>query len=391
MSACSICLDTELREPAACVPCGHTFCYDCITEWLQTPGPRLYGRMGARCPQCRVTVAGVKKLFVSDHLGSVVPISQLLPQPPPMSLWQQVKRFALLVISQILLVYELFEQIAVSNYREVAGMTRNVFQSIGRRYQRSFAFLHLLWGGLSEWARYALVMCLLMTIALVMEDVQQEDGLHVYMVVPMVRLVVGMVFRILHTVGFIAVCVISYLSHCLHDIVMGTLEVMQAVGEATALSIFDLLCVPVILSNACLQLVYFLTVGLLRFMQRVVSLCLFCTTLSIFVSIFHDGWKNFVRDVTLAFVQDVSRRLPQQAGNDMTQGTEDALAPGRWRLNLSQRLTSVARVVLTYVEGVLRQGGQLDPPERFHDAIEVGDEGDIAELMSSSSSSITSS
>ena len=71
MSSCSICLEPELNVPAACIPCGHTFCYACITQWTRSP-PRFGVSL---CPQCRAPVREVQKLFISDWPGESVLIS----------------------------------------------------------------------------------------------------------------------------------------------------------------------------------------------------------------------------------------------------------------------------------------------------------------------------
>ncbi|KAK7498619.1 hypothetical protein BaRGS_00010279, partial [Batillaria attramentaria] len=67
MSACSICLEPELREPAACIPCGHTFCHACISQWIQSRSTLGLHFGPKKCPQCRVSIGGVQKLYLSDQ------------------------------------------------------------------------------------------------------------------------------------------------------------------------------------------------------------------------------------------------------------------------------------------------------------------------------------
>merc|ERR1712031_142759 len=48
MLACPICTDEiECGQPTRALPCGHSFHYCCITDWL---------RYGSTCPTCRFAV-----------------------------------------------------------------------------------------------------------------------------------------------------------------------------------------------------------------------------------------------------------------------------------------------------------------------------------------------
>ncbi|KAL8598404.1 hypothetical protein ACOMHN_032681 [Nucella lapillus] len=95
MSSCAICLEPELNSPAACVPCGHTFCLACITQWTRNP-PRFGLSL---CPQCRSPVREVQKLFISDWPvsgtgsggGGQTTFTQL-------SAWQQFHQLLLLLV-----------------------------------------------------------------------------------------------------------------------------------------------------------------------------------------------------------------------------------------------------------------------------------------------------
>jgi len=44
---CTLCMDFIAAEQAACAPCGHVFCYCCVTRWAEQQ---------PRCPLCRVLV-----------------------------------------------------------------------------------------------------------------------------------------------------------------------------------------------------------------------------------------------------------------------------------------------------------------------------------------------
>ena len=42
---CAICISSRLTQPTRCEPCGHTFCYPCISEWAF--------KMTSTCPLCQ--------------------------------------------------------------------------------------------------------------------------------------------------------------------------------------------------------------------------------------------------------------------------------------------------------------------------------------------------
>ena len=61
---CSICLEVFV-DPATCVPCGHSFCWNCLSKWLGQP----LSRLRRPCPKC---TQGIQSYSISYSLKDIV-------------------------------------------------------------------------------------------------------------------------------------------------------------------------------------------------------------------------------------------------------------------------------------------------------------------------------
>ncbi|XP_071123188.1 uncharacterized protein [Mytilus edulis] len=58
MTICSICLE-YLVQPVCCVPCGHLYCNQCISDWRN--------RRKNRCPECRESITTVQSIYLDTE------------------------------------------------------------------------------------------------------------------------------------------------------------------------------------------------------------------------------------------------------------------------------------------------------------------------------------
>lgn len=59
MPNCSVCLDL-VRVATCCVPCGHIFCYSCIHRWISRSPD-------TKCPQCRGSIHCIQKVILEAN------------------------------------------------------------------------------------------------------------------------------------------------------------------------------------------------------------------------------------------------------------------------------------------------------------------------------------
>nr|KAG5685987.1 hypothetical protein BaRGS_012911 [Batillaria attramentaria] len=198
---------------------------------------------------------------------------------------------------------------------------------------------------------------MLTSLALIIEDLQQDRGVYAFVITPVMRLVFSVVHRILSTATFVVVRCATYVGNCVMEVLFGTLETVYTVLETGALVAVDLFSLPLVIISASIHLLYSLVFGVLRLAQKLVTLCLFCATMSCVISMFHQGWKNIIRDLTLVAVDWVARRLPHgraEAGDRI----ENVPVPGRRFVEMWPRLAEVLRVLVTVVENELRREGR---------------------------------
>lgn len=58
MTICSICLE-HLEQPVCCIPCGHLYCNQCISDWRN--------RHNNRCPECRKQFTTVQSIYLDTE------------------------------------------------------------------------------------------------------------------------------------------------------------------------------------------------------------------------------------------------------------------------------------------------------------------------------------
>ncbi|CAG2202666.1 unnamed protein product [Mytilus edulis] len=58
MTICSICLE-HLEQPVCCIPCGHLYCNQCISDWRNGHNNR--------CPECREPITTVQSIYLDTE------------------------------------------------------------------------------------------------------------------------------------------------------------------------------------------------------------------------------------------------------------------------------------------------------------------------------------
>ncbi|VDI20144.1 Hypothetical predicted protein, partial [Mytilus galloprovincialis] len=58
MTICAICLE-HLEQPVCCIPCGHLYCNQCISDWRNGHN--------SRCPECREPFTTVQSIYLDTE------------------------------------------------------------------------------------------------------------------------------------------------------------------------------------------------------------------------------------------------------------------------------------------------------------------------------------
>ncbi|XP_076438499.1 uncharacterized protein LOC143277516 [Babylonia areolata] len=248
MSSCAICLEPEMNSPAACVPCGHTFCLACITQWTRSP-PRFGLSL---CPQCRAPVREVQKLFITDWPVSGtssggVGVGGGPPALTQLSAWQQFHQLMILLVH--------FASIpAHSLARYGPELARQLTVWLNQQADRLVALRATLircaatcgreWRDLGLQGQCLVGAAVLLVGLLLVQDLQAADGIHRGVVLPVLLLLLHMLHQLLFAAAYLLWRPLACLLACGLEVGVAGLDVAGVVAWAVLCVLWDALCVP---------------------------------------------------------------------------------------------------------------------------------------------------
>lgn len=264
-----------------------------------------------KCPQCREAIGTVQKLYLSDQ-PNVAPSQAHSSTPSFISPWQQLRLCLGYIATHICLTFQLLKQVAVKKCQDLTEITLRLLTQAKLRSQHCYVTLQREWYDLSDTSRFLVIAAMVLILAFVMQDIQQDRGIYACVVAPMVQLVFDIFQQIIGAAAFLVFRSIMVLVNCGLEIFFGLIEMVYAVLEMFALVLFDFVCVPWVLLAACTQLISALVSGLFGFIQRVVTSCLICLSVCFVISMIHEEWQTVFSDLALAMVDWVLRQLPEE-------------------------------------------------------------------------------
>lgn len=275
MSSCPICLEPELTVPAACVPCGHTFCHSCITQWTLTN--RHFSL--SLCPQCRAPVRQVQKLFISDWpvmLRTIAVTGVGSRVPSPLSPWRQFVQGTLLLLHIAAARYD-----AIAHYLPewLETLYRYVEQSLERlvawkqRMTNCAGRCWLAWCDLDRGSQVVVVSGVGLAVLLLVEDLSQKDGVHRGVVLPILALMAHGLQQLLCVAAFLVYRPLVCCLACGTEIATAMVD-MGAVAAAGAVWVmYDALSLPWLLLTVLGHLLHNILAGCMSLL-RLAMACL---------------------------------------------------------------------------------------------------------------------
>ncbi|XP_070203314.1 uncharacterized protein [Littorina saxatilis] len=278
MSSCPICLEAELKVPAACVPCGHTFCHACITQWTRSP-PRFGLSL---CPQCRVPVREVQKLFISEW-----PVSSSNGDPPALSHlspWQQFTQLTTLFMHFLSIPFhavasygpELVDRLTVWLNQQIERLIvlRTQLMRFGASFQQE-------WHDLGLPAQCLVGASVLLVALLLVQDLQDEDGIHRGIVLPIFLVIAHILKQLVLASAYVIYRPLNCVAACGLEVVVAAGDVGYVLGSAMLWIAFDALCIPWLVICVAARVL----VGLLSVLASVVRVCMFCVVVTLLLGV----------------------------------------------------------------------------------------------------------
>ncbi|ESP01982.1 hypothetical protein LOTGIDRAFT_157117 [Lottia gigantea] len=240
MANCPVCLE-NFNRPTTCIPCGHMFCYECISNWRHT---HFNSNV---CPQCRCSIKQLQRVYLGDTDNLVLTQSQSSLTSFSSEKFQWFRQ-------QFDNLY--FNINRFKEWRQRLNVDDEIFHDDNNDDddEPSHTFLEdiqhfterirVLWRELQISQKCMILFGVFLLSSLIIQDSQSSTGFLHGLILPILDIVVNFFTSLISTILFIFIRPLLCLWNILSELLIAVFEIVYSLFYAIFYAVWTILLIP---------------------------------------------------------------------------------------------------------------------------------------------------